>query len=167
MKKGLRITVAMIAAAALFAVVAPTPAVSGDNRNFTAHCTADQEVQTPAVVSQAQGQAIFHLSKDGTALHYKLIAANIENVTQSHIHLAPVGVNGPVVVFLYPGPTTDGRFDGVLAEGTITAANLIPRPAIGFGGTMSELLERMKTGGAYVNIHTTAYPAGEVRGQIR
>jgi len=40
------------------------------------------------------------LSADGTALTYKLITANVADITQSRIHLGPAGVNGPVVVFL-------------------------------------------------------------------
>ena len=56
--------------------------------------------------SQGQAQAIFHLSEDGTELDFKLIASNIVDVTQSHIHCGLPGVNGPVVVFLYGlGPT--------------------------------------------------------------
>jgi hypothetical protein len=50
--------------------------------------------------------------------------ANIENVVAAHIHLAPAGVNGPVVAFLFSGAPS-GRSNGVLAEGTITAANLV------------------------------------------
>lgn len=73
--------------------------------------------------SNATGQAIFKLNEDGTALSYRLIVANIENVNQAHIHLGVAGVNGPVVAFLFglvsPG---GGRVDGVLATGAITAA---------------------------------------------
>ena len=70
------------------------------NRNFRAHLTGDQEV--PPVETRAQGQIILHLSKDGTVLSYKLIVANIEGVTQAHLHLAPAGVNGPQAGFLSP-----------------------------------------------------------------
>lgn len=50
--------------------------------------------------------------------------------------------------------------------GTITQANLIARPAIGFGANMAELLAVMRSGNAYVNVHTVQIPAGEIRGQI-
>src|SRR5437879_5666401 len=98
------------------------------NRNFVAHLSGDQEV--PPRDTQAQGQAIFQLSDDGTELHYKLIVANIENVVAAHIHLGAIGQNGPVVAFLFgPAPPGGGRTDGVLAEGTITAADVIPPAA--------------------------------------
>jgi hypothetical protein len=135
------------------------------NRNFRTHLTGAEEV--PAVETQAQGQAIFQLSKDGTELHYKLIVANIENVSMAHIHLGPAGVNGPVVVWLYPAAPPplpiEGRFSGVLAEGTITEANLVGLLA---GAPLSTLIEEMRAGNTYVNVHTAQYPGGEVRGQI-
>ncbi len=145
------------------------PAASAGNaaaaKNFiSAPIHGDEEV--PAVATAGRGVAKFQLNDDGT-LGYKLMVANIENVTQSHIHLAPAGTNGPIVVFLFgfvAGGVTD---QGVLAEGTITQANLIPRPAIGFGGTMAELIEAIESGGAYVNVHTVAHPGGEMRGQTR
>ena len=73
-------------------------AADGHNRNFVAHLSGDNEV--PPVDTRAQGQAKFQLSKDGNELHFKLIAANIENILQAHIHCGAAGVNGPVVVFL-------------------------------------------------------------------
>lgn len=140
--------------------------LSSQNRNFRTHLSGGEEV--PPVMTRAQGQAIFQLSKDGTELSYKLIVSNIENVTMAHIHLAPAGVNGPVVAWLYPdGPPPQliaGRFSGVLAEGTITAANLVG-PLL--EASLDDLIEAMRAGDTYVNVHTSQYPPGEVRGQIR
>lgn len=135
-----------------------------ESRNFGANLSGDEEV--PPNDSRGRGHAQFWLSKDGTSLRYKLIVANIENVTQAHIHLAPRGANGPVVTFLFGFVAGGVTENGVLAEGTITQSNLIARPAIGFGATMAELLAAMRTGNAYVNVHTVRIPAGEIRGQI-
>jgi hypothetical protein len=147
-------------------VLFTTTALAGSKRTFTASLSGGEEV--PAADTQAQGQAIFKVSKDGESISYKLIVANIENVTQAHIHLAPAGANGPVVVWLYPGgppaQLIPGRFDGILAEGTLTAADLVGSLA---GGTLKDLLENMASGNAYVNVHTSQFPGGEVRGQIR
>ena len=131
-------------------------------RNFVAHLSGGQEV--PPAITGGQGQAIFKLSPDGTSLSYKLIVANISDVTQSHIHLAPAGTNGPVVAFLFgfvPGGVT---VNGILAEGIITEANLVGPLA---GQPLSALIEEMNNGGAYVNVHTVSYPGGEIRGQIQ
>ncbi|HEX5503861.1 MAG TPA: CHRD domain-containing protein [Thermomicrobiales bacterium] len=136
-------------------------AAADSGRNFVAHLSSGNEV--PPRDTGAQGEAIFHLSPDRSTLHYKLIVANIDNVAVSHIHLAPAGMNGGVVVFLYPGPSRPGRTDGVLAEGDITSADLINALA---GHPLRDLLTAMDSGGAYVNVHTTAFPGGEIRGQI-
>lgn len=133
--------------------------------NYRAHLTGAAEV--PAVETQARGQATFQLSPDGTELSYRLIVANIEDVLMSHIHMAPAGVNGGVVAWLYPaGPPPqliEGRFSGVLATGTVTAADLTGALE---GESLDALVEALNTGNAYVNVHTTANPGGEVRGQI-
>lgn len=158
-------------------LVAVGAAVSGVNRNWSTHANA--AMQVPINDSQGQGQAIFHLSKDGTSIDYKLTASNIENVFMAHIHQAPAGVNGAVVVWLYPsttpgpGPLGAGRVDGVIAEGTITAANLVGPLA---GQPLSALVELLTSGNAYVNVHTNDgvapintgpgdFPGGEIRGQ--
>jgi hypothetical protein len=145
-------------------LTAPVFEVRGDH--FRTHPTGSEEV--PANASLAQGQAMFQLSGDGATLSYKLIVANIENVTQSHIHLAPAGSNGGIVVWLYPSAPPSrlipGRSQGVLAEGEITSANLVGALA---GQSLEALLGHLRAGNAYVNVHTSQFPPGEVRGQIR
>jgi hypothetical protein len=141
-------------------------AVSADSRTYVAHLTGGSEV--PPRDTLAQGQAIFRLSRDGTELHYRLIVANLENLSQAHIHLAPAGANGGVVVWLYPdappAQLLPGRTSGVLAEGVITADDLVNALA---GEPLSTLITHFENGNAYVNVHTQLYPGGEVRGQIR
>ena len=121
-------------------------AAAAFNGKWSDHLSGGQEV--PANASQGQGQAIFRLSDDGLSLDYKLIASNIDNVVVSHIHLAPLGVNGPVVVFLYgPVAAGGGRQTGVLATGTITAANLTGPLA---GHPLADLVTAMRRDGTYV-----------------
>ncbi len=160
-------------------LVAVGVAVAGVNSNWSTH--ADGSLEVPARDTSAQAQAIFHLSPDGAELQYKLIAANIENVFMAHIHINQPGVNGPIAVWLYPstatvpGPTGGGRIDGVIAEGTITAANLVG-PLAG-QLTLEALVAALNGGTAYVNVHTSDgvapadtgpgdFPGGEVRGDV-
>jgi hypothetical protein len=168
-------TLAVLFAAGLVAVGV---AVAGINRNWSDHATGAQEV--PARDSKGQAQAIFHLSPDGNSLDYKLVASNIDNVFMAHIHMQAPGVNGPIVVWLYPstapvpGPFGGGRTDGVLAEGTITSANLVGPLA---GQPLSALVDAMHSGNAYVNLHTNDgvgdintgpgdFPGGEIRADL-
>src|SRR5262245_28104680 len=143
--------------------------------NFVAAPLSGGE-ENPPNDSKARGNATFDVSEDGSQITYKLIVANINNVVASHIHIGPVGTNGPVVAFLFgtaaPG---GGRSDGVLAQGTITAANLVGPLT---GHPLSELLDAMQAGNAYVNVHTNDgvappntgpgdFPGGEIRAQVR
>jgi hypothetical protein len=140
-------------------------------RNFHTHATGAEEV--PARDTRAQGQLKMQLSRDGQTLSYKLIVANIENVTQAHLHRAPAGANGPVVLWLYPEPSLaqpapgvrliPGRTQGVLAEGEITADLLVGQLA---GEPLGRLIAEIMAGNIYVNVHTTRFPPGEVRGQL-
>ncbi len=167
---------AVVVAALVFSLAVTLPLVSDapDSKNFVAHCVGDEEV--PARATHAQGQAIFHLSKDGAELAYTLIVANIENVVASHIHIAPAGVNGPIVVFLAgPFPSAGGRSDGIIGKGVITASNLIG-PLAG-SADLTALATALRNGNAYVNVHTNDgvaptntgpgdFPGGEIRAQI-
>ena len=152
-----------------------TEAGLGSSRTYIAHLSASSEV--PANASLAQGQFILTVEKDGT-LSYKVISSNIDNVVASHIHLGPVGSNGPIVQFLYGQPPVaagGGAQDGILAQGTIDGTALMG-PLAGQG--LSALITAMYAGNTYVNVHTNDgvtptgtgpgdLSAGEIRGQIR
>ena len=133
--------------------------------HFGTHMTGAEE--TPARPSRAQGQLNLRLLEDGT-LAYSLMVANIEDVTQAHIHLAPPGSPGPVVAWLYPSAPPakliPGRSEGVLGEGVIADANVVG-PLAGQG--VAALIATIQAGNAYANVHTVAYPPGEIRGQVK
>jgi CHRD domain len=160
------------------ALTAAAAAVAAFNGNFGTQLQGRYEV--PMRDTNAQGQAIFRLSDDGNSVDYKLIASNIENAFMAHIHMGPATDTGPIVVWLYPstaplqGPFGSGRHDGVLAEGTFSAANFVGPLA---GHPMSDLIAAIQSGDAYVNVHTNDgvdgvntgpgdFPGGEIRGQL-
>jgi hypothetical protein len=155
---GTLVAMAILATAAVAAPPQP--------RTFVAPLNGAEEV--PPVDTRARGAAIFRLSADGTELSYRLIASNIHDVEMAHIHVAPAGQNGPVVVWLYPDAPPPqpipGRHDGVLATGTITASDLVGPLA---GMAMDDLVAEIRAGDAYVNVHTSQWPGGEIRGQLR
>jgi len=131
--------------------------------HFAARLTGAEEV--PAEVTDASAVAQFVLNADGT-LSYELRATGpIQNATASHIHLGARTQNGPVVLFLY-GPSAGENFQAgdLIARGTVNDSNVIERP--GFTPTIANLVERMRQGRAYANLHTTAHPGGEIRGQV-
>jgi len=142
--------------------------------DFDAPAEGEQEV--PPRPTRARGDASFRVTNNGTSIDFSLYVRSITNVVQAHIHLAPRKVNGQVVVFLYPVTAPGGGpLNGIIARGTFTAADLIG-PLTGL--PLSDLIAAMRSGGAYINVHTNDgvgaintgpgdFPGGEIRGQIR
>ena len=142
-------------------VAAGTTTAWAASQNHRTHLTGAEEVA--AVVTGAQGQATFKIADDGQSIEYKLNVSNLDGVIQSHIHVGAAGVNGPVVVFLF-GPVPGGvDAEGRLASGTFTSANLVGPLA---GHPLSDLIDAIESGNAYVNVHTVAHTGGEIRGQL-
>lgn len=158
-----------IAVAALLPIVAACgdDGPSSSATTFTATLLGANEV--PAVTTPATGTAT--LAVVGTEITYTINATtNITNAVLGHIHIAATGVNGDVRLNLCgtgaPQPAcTSGT--GVVATGT---------NGVTIGITFDSLLSAMRTGGAYVNVHTSAgagctpapgcNPGGEIRGQV-
>ena len=154
----------MLMVAAVLMLLLAVPVQANENRNFVAPLDGGQE--NPAVATNATGVAKFQLSQDGTALGFKLIVANIDNVFAAHIHCGAVGLNRPVGVTLFFAPPPNlGRVDGILAQGTITA----PDSVNGCGWSDLAAVEAaLRSGDTYVNVHTLpGTPSGEIRGQIK
>ncbi len=133
----------------------------GKRDDFKAKLTGGQVV--PPVKTMAKGEATFKLGKDDE-LTYKLTVTDIENVSAAHIHIGKMGKSGGPLAGLFAGPKKDGKFSGTLSEGTITSKELIGPLT---GKSVRDLVELIKSGDAYVNVHTDKYPDGEIRGQIK
>jgi aldose sugar dehydrogenase len=128
---------------------------------FGALLTGGEE--NPKVETSARATAEFDL-KDNR-LEFELKAAgSIDSAIAAHIHLGARGQNGPIVAFLFESasPTDFERGDRI-SKGKLRDADIIARP--GFTPTVANLAERIRQGRAYVNLHTVAHPAGEIRGQ--
>ena len=152
---------------------------NGDQRTIETKLSGDEEV--PVRITGAHGSANVRLAKDGQSIDFQLVVNDIRNVTQAHIHMAPKGTNGGIVVWFFPSvkataalPGGGGEHHGMLAQGTFTAADL--RGALA-GHPLSDLIAAIAAGNAYVNIHTDDgvapantgagdFPGGEVRGQL-
>lgn len=171
-----------------FEATAPLFVMGGNSAiNLETHLTGDEEVLIVASGaphpsdSRAQGQAIFRVN--GNTVDFRLIATNIENVVQAHIHCGRPGENGPIRIWLFPQIGTSGsalpaiergRQNGVLNAGTFDASG-VSCPAANVGTAMP-LLDAIRAGLTYVNVHTNNggtpntgpgdFPGGEIRGQI-
>ena len=129
---------------------------------YVSELSGDNEV--PMVNTDAFGRVIVRISNDESSIHYKLIVNNIENVTMSHFHMAPAGVNSGIVVWLYDNRSgqPSGPSNGLIAEGVIMAEDIVGA----LEGNMSGLIDAIKTGNIYVNVHTGQFGGGEIRGQL-
>jgi CHRD domain len=87
----------------------------------------------------------------------------MDMVTAAHIHNAPKGENGEVVVTLFKADSPTGQISGSLANGTITASNL---EGLMQGTPFRDLVKALERGETYTNVHTEKNPNGEIRGQI-
>ena len=149
----------------LFAILATILTVSvgfAAEKSFHAKLAGNDEV--PSVKTKAKGDVKFKMSSDGKTLSYTLHVKDILNTTAAHIHRGMKGKSGPPVANLFTGPKKEGKFSGDLSEGTITAKDLSGDL---MGKSLVDLEQLIKSGEAYVNVHTDAKPDGEIRGQIK
>jgi CHRD domain/Domain of unknown function (DUF4397)/S-layer homology domain len=144
--------------------------IEGLNPDAQLWAVMDGTEEVPPVDTGAAGVATFEVSEDGASVTFKVIAWYLEDITMGHIHIGQPGVNGPIVSVLVdfaPLDATSGETrNGLLGEGTITGAEVTAVPEAGFDGSIGALVRAMRSEGSYANIHTVAYPSGEIRGQI-
>jgi glucose/arabinose dehydrogenase len=120
--------------------------------------------ENPAVASSARAVARLTLNSNGTVNFQLWATTAIHQATASHIHLGAFTQNGPVVAFFFASAAQDFKAGDLIAQGTLTDGSVIGKP--GFTPSIASLVERIRQGRAYVNIHTLAHPGGEIRGQL-
>jgi hypothetical protein len=139
-----------------------------DTVRFNTKMTGFQE--TPSILTTGTGTFKSTLDSTGTSLSYTLTFTPLSSTaTMSHIHFGEPGVAGAIFVFLCGGGGKPAcPAGGGTVTGTITAADVLGVPAQGIdAGSFSELLTILRSGDAYVNVHSTNHPSGEIRGQIK
>jgi hypothetical protein len=133
--------------------------------NLRARMTGFQEV--PPILTDGKG--VFNASQDSSSITYSLTFSGLSSTAvASHIHFGEKGVAGSVVVFLCGGGGKPAcPAGGGTVTGTITGADVLSVPSQGVtGGSFAELVRILRSGDAYVNVHTTNHPGGEIRGQV-
>ena len=120
--------------------------------------------EVPARSGSATGYVSFTLNPATSSLSYVVMLDHISDITVVRIHEAKAGKTGSAVATLFSGPTTRGAFSGVLSQGMLNASDLVGPLK---GKTITDFLTLLKAGELYVNVGTTKYPAGEIRGQIQ
>lgn len=145
----LRVMATMALAIGLAAApIAPAAAVDRSHGNVrVALLNGDQEVGPGD--DDGIGIAVLRIKAAEGKICYLLAVAKLDGtVAAAHIHKAPAGVNGPIVVGLTP-PT-----DGVVLTCTTADPMLV-----------ADIAANSKN--YYVNVHTSVFPGGAIRGQLR
>lgn len=131
----------------------------GGMLRFESALSSDQEILADVPASMASGTASM-VTMDAQFGGLLVVTENLTGpITAAHLHLGQVGSNGPVVLDL--GGSILG---GVAVRGAFDATGLTGPLA---GGAFLDLVNQAAAGNVYVNIHTAAYPDGEIRGQLK
>ena len=97
------------------------------------------------------GTATLLINDTDATLCYAILVAGIDTPTAAHIHEAPAGINGAIVVPLDPPESGDpGQSSNCVTDADAAVVDRIRQNPLGF----------------YVNVHSAAYPAGALRGQL-
>jgi hypothetical protein len=153
-------------------VAAASTALATGPRLLRADLTGFEEVMP--VSTTGRGHLRLFIYPDRTTIAYELSYSGLQSdATQAHIHFGQLSVNGGISVFLCSnlgnGPT--GTQACPLRSGTvsglITAAAVLGPDAQGIAaGEIDALVEALREQMTYVNVHSTRWPGGEIRGQI-
>ena len=157
------------------AVLAACGSSTTSGEVFHANMNAAQEVPAPNVAGfNPVGTAVFQNNGDGSVT-YTVNATGLSTsvstatspttFTGMHIHFAAPGVASGVVVPLTT-PSLGATAGVVAVTGTFTQASITGKDANNATITLDTVLSTMRSGGAYINVHTSKNQQGELRGQI-
>ena len=134
----------------------------------------------PSLFTNGKGTTRVRIDSDGDSVSYELSYSGLSSpVTQAHIHFAQKGVNGGIIIYLCdntglaPSGVPPCPNSGTVT-GTATAAdvnpphNPLPVTTQGIApGDFAALIAALEHNTGYVNVHTTNFPNGEIRGQLK
>ncbi|HEV2035358.1 MAG TPA: CHRD domain-containing protein [Candidatus Dormibacteraeota bacterium] len=173
----------MLAVIALLGLSVSVVTTSADEGKVSARATLSGFQENLPKLTDGTGS--FSATVSSGTLSYKLTFSGLTSPAfMSHIHFGQPGVNGGVFIWLCgsaaaPGPagTKTCPANGGTVTGTVTAADVQsilgtppPPPSAAnqnvHAGDFAGAVRILRSGDAYVNVHTTNFPGGEIRGQV-
>ena len=158
-----------------------TPALADESRDpshrgdrIEARLKSYQEV--PAVSSAASGRFKARVDSASQSLSYELSFSGLEgDVRMAHIHFGQHSVNGGIMVWLCqtaanPSPVASTPVcpQSGTVSGVVSAADVVGPAGQGIAAAeFAEMLKAIGAGVAYANVHSSKFPGGEIRGQLR
>jgi hypothetical protein len=146
---------------------------SGGKKNFNTRGLNGYE-ENPDISTVASGSFKANVDEGAQTITYELTYSGLEgDVQQAHIHFGKPAINGGVSLFLCsnlgngPAGTPACPQSGTVSR-TVPASDIVgPIPQGIEAGNLSELVAAMRAGHAYANVHSTKWPGGEIRAQIK
>jgi CHRD domain-containing protein len=146
---------------------------SGGKKNFNTRGLNGYE-ENPDISTVASGDFRATVDEDAQTVTYELTYSGLEGtVQQAHIHFGKPAVNGGISLFLCsnlgngPAGTPACPQEGTVSR-TVPATDIVgPIPQGIEAGNLSELVAAMRAGNAYANVHSSKWPSGEIRAQIK
>jgi hypothetical protein len=143
-----------------------------NNKNsFRAKLSGKQEV--PAISTNAEGLVTLRVGGTSSAptVSYEIEYRDLKGgpAAAAHIHFGQKGANGGVMAFLCGGGGKPAcPVAGTKLTGMLQASDVAGLAAQGIAaGDMNALLNALRSGLAYANVHNTLFPGGEIRGQFK
>jgi hypothetical protein len=169
-----RVKLALVVAVLGATAVAVTTAVAGGGDNRIRETLTGYE-EVPALSTPAHGAFHARLQTDQGEIRYRLSYADLSgDVQQAHIHLGQRAVNGGITVFLCtnlgngPAGTQPCPAAPATITGTIHPQDVVGPVAQGLApGEFQELVDAIRAGVTYVNVHSATFPNGEIRAQLK
>lgn len=171
MKRMLFVTAALL-------ILVAAPLAANEEETLRVHLTGYQETAL-TINTTGSGEFRAKISADGSAIDYEETYRDLSSsVLQSHIHFGRPAITGGIVLFLctnltppagVPTPQPCPTTNPATITGTLTAANVIAVPGQGIdagAAGFAEMLAAIRHGAAYVNVHTTNHPSGEIRARL-
>lgn len=180
-----------IVGAAFLTLVVGLVAADKDKNTIKTRLSGLEET-TATINTTGSGEFTATISSDGTSIRYTETYQNLSStVTQSHIHFGRPGLTGQIVLYLctnlvtpanpwppagvpmtVPQPQACPTASPATITGTLTESDVIASPVVGGQGIdagaagFAEMVKAIRTGSAYVNVHTIDHPSGEIRGRL-
>ncbi len=162
---------AVIGASLLVALVGGSFALAKNDKGGHTRAKLIGYSEVPSVSTLAKGHFRAEIDRSNRSIDYELSYEGLEGgaALAAHIHLGQRHTNGGVSVFLCGGGNKPAcPSPGGTMEGTIVATDVIGPTGQGIAaGQIDELVRAIRAGATYVNVHTTAFPGGEIRGQVK
>jgi len=159
----------LVAAGAL--AVATASSVFAQGGGGPNHVTASMNgfQENPSIVTTGRGSLDLRIDTAAQTIDYDLSYSDLEGgaASAAHIHIGSRGVNGGVSAFLCGGSKPACPGTGGTISGVIMPADVVGPAGQGVDpGSFDELVQAIRAGHTYANVHNAKWPGGEIRGQI-